>query len=271
MAGDHLRVETLPGSGGENPYTPLVIGATGGSGTRAVRELMHRAGLFMGVRLNDSGDAMDLVPFLDGYVNRLLRAGGGVIFRLDQLPRKLRAEALAEFRAGLDRYRTDLPPAARWGWKNPRSVFILPIIHHFFPDMQYIHVVRDGRDMALSANQNPLKQHYEALFGHRPSIDIDPAESARLWAVVNGQVADWGESTLGKRYLRIRFEDLCESPVDTVMTLVESFDLPSKDAEAATRGIKRPPSIGRWRQAGPETVARITAVAGAALRRFGYL
>ena len=44
---------------------PVVIGGTGGSGTRAVQSALAAAGVFMGERLNESGDAMDFEPFLD--------------------------------------------------------------------------------------------------------------------------------------------------------------------------------------------------------------
>jgi len=256
----------------ENPYPPLVIGGTGGSGTRTIRDLVHRAGVFMGVRLNDSNDALDFVPFLDEYINRLLQATGTVTFDLDALASGLRDEALSDFRNCLRTYQGELPRRQRWGWKNPRSIYILPVIHHCFPAMQFIHVVRDGRDMALSANQNQLFDHYDALFGHGARKQMGAIDSARLWMTVNSQVAAWGEAALGDRYLRIRFEDLCARPTATAGKIIDAFDLPNKDADAAATGvITRPPTVGRWRQAEPDILDGIVQVARPALERLGYL
>ena len=80
--------------------------------------------------------------------------------------------------------------------------------------MSFLHLVRDGRDMALSDNQNQPKKHYQALFGdaYEACHDAAPECAIRLWATANSQVADWGERELGNRYMRVRFEDVCASP-----------------------------------------------------------
>jgi hypothetical protein len=44
-------------------HQPLVIGGTGGSGTRAVARIVMRAGRFMGSRRNRSEDALDIADF----------------------------------------------------------------------------------------------------------------------------------------------------------------------------------------------------------------
>ena len=41
-----------------------------------------------------------------------------------------------------------------WGWKEPRSIYLLSFLHRHLPALRFLHVVRDGRDMALSKNQN---------------------------------------------------------------------------------------------------------------------
>jgi hypothetical protein len=43
-------------------HAPVVIGATGGSGTRVIHGILETAGLFMGhdQNLNHAGDAMDI-------------------------------------------------------------------------------------------------------------------------------------------------------------------------------------------------------------------
>ena len=47
--------------------------------------------------------------------------------------------------------------------KNPRSMFLLPFFDSYFPALKFIHIVRDGRDMAYSKNQNQLHKHGSTL------------------------------------------------------------------------------------------------------------
>lgn len=37
-----------------------------------------------------------------------------------------------------------------WGWKLSETLFLMPIIKHYFPNAKFIHLIRDGRDVALS-------------------------------------------------------------------------------------------------------------------------
>jgi hypothetical protein len=245
---------------------PVLIGATGGSGTRAVHGVLSRAGLFMGERLNGAGDAMDFEPWLDDWINPILEVTGRLDYRPEELPDALRARILTAFREALAAYAPS--GSGRWGWKNPRSMYMLPLIHSVFPDLHFVHVIRDGRDMALSDNQNQRRKHFAALFG---ADREGPAASAALWARANLETAAWGERTLGSRYHRVRLEDLCAEPVARTGMLLDALGVSGADVPAAASGLAMPDSVGRWRQAEPPLLAAISAEAEPALRRFGYL
>jgi hypothetical protein len=53
-----------------NETAPLVIGATGGSGTRVVAAIVRRAGYFIGTNLNNSLDSMEFPTMYDRWINR---------------------------------------------------------------------------------------------------------------------------------------------------------------------------------------------------------
>src|SRR5205807_5792933 len=38
----------------------------------------------------------------------------------------------------------------RWGDKTPNNVLHLPLLSRLFPDAQFVHIVRDGREVAAS-------------------------------------------------------------------------------------------------------------------------
>lgn len=249
---------------------PVVIGATGGSGTRAVHGLLVETGLFMGERLNGAGDAMDFEPFLDRRINEILADKHGLDYRPSDLDPRMHAAAVGDLREAAATYTADYR-GGRWGWKNPRSMYVLPLIHELYPQLWFIHLIRDGRDMAFSGNQNQPRKHYASLFGRGPAVDGDPVAAIELWDAANRGAADWAERTLGERYIRIRFEDLCRDPLPVVEDLLRRLDLPVEAAAAAAARVATPESVGRWRAQEPELAARVTEAGRDGLARFGYL
>jgi len=229
---------------------PGVIGATGGSGTRVVARIVQQGGMFVGSDLNRSLDALDFAAFFDRWVGRELAPG-----------------AAAELRALVARQHEEAD-GRPWGWKEPRSVYLLPFLAAELPGLRFLHVVRDGRDMAFSENQTQLRKHGDAVLG--ASDEPDELRSIALWREVNLQAADFGERELGDRYLRLRFEDLCAEPGARVAEVLAFFGLEGDAERIAADEVRAPESIGRWREADPETVRALEERAGDALRRFGY-
>ena len=101
--------------------TPVVIGATGGSGTRAIHSVLAALGLFMGERLNGAGDAMDFEPFLDQWINRLIARGNRLDYTMGDLSLFQRWQVRRAFNRALGQYQKEWPSPQPWGWKNPRS------------------------------------------------------------------------------------------------------------------------------------------------------
>ena len=243
---------------------PNMIGATGGSGTRALALVMLEAGMFIGVQRNRADDALAFVPFLDRWINPFLA------YRKTPLWPAIQLGMRWDLRHALDRHLAPLGPQPRpWGSKNPRAMYVLPFLDSQWPNLRFLHLVRDGRDMAFSKNQNQLQKHGRTLLGPLPEAWSTPARSIALWSRINTQVADYGEARMPGRYLWLRFEDLCAEPARTVRRALEFFGLQGDAGRLA--GLVAPPaSLGRWRQKDPQIVAELHRVGRAALQRFGY-
>ena len=185
---------------------PLIIGATGGSGTRVVARIARQAGYDLGRNVNSAEDALEFYSFHDKWINRFvgterkgLRLTAGELERMK-----------SEFQSALDRHWPSNSQTMHWGWKAPRSIYLLLFLHEQFPNLKFIHVVRDGRDMALSRNQNQLNKHGAAVLGWSERLfRSKPERSLLLWERVNLHAAEFAESKLHQDYLRVRFEDLC--------------------------------------------------------------
>jgi hypothetical protein len=121
---------------------PLVIAGTGGSGTCMLLRSARHSGRFMGdeAGLNPARDTKELMPFADRWIRPYFRA-------------RLHGERLTGWRdargprAATARHRAGLPDVSmRWGWKQRRSIYFIPLYDELFPQMRFLHVMRDGRD-----------------------------------------------------------------------------------------------------------------------------
>jgi hypothetical protein len=225
-------------------------------------------------KLNHAGDAMDIEPMLDTFINPILTATKSLDYRVQKLPRDLSVAARDELALSINRFLDDLPDVDRpWGWKNPRSMYVLPLIADLFPTVRFIHLVRDGRDMATSENQNQPRKHYEALFGEALD-ETDPGGSIQLWAAANLAIAQWGEKHLESHYLRIRFEDLCADPIKRVGAILNfaGFEAAAADMirDIATEFVTPPASLGRWRKLDAPVADMLTRRGLDALQHFDY-
>lgn len=93
----------------------------------------------------------------------------------------------------------------RWGDKSPSYIVYVNELHKLFPQAQFIHIVRDPRDVALSSNDAWGKHRLRAVQRWVDGISLLRS------AVVNLPV---------NKYYEIRYEDLLVNPKETVKNIV---------------------------------------------------
>jgi len=244
---------------------PLVVGALGGSGTRVVARLLTLAGVFMGSELNEAEDSEPVMRFYRAWLRRYLECGGRL--------------SAADWDAAIEMLHTAVAEHLRgraqnvvWGVKVPRSILVLPLWLRAFPEFCFVHVVRDGRDMAYSADRNQLRMVGDLVLSRRELRLAEAPKAMTYWQRVNSSAADFGETKLGERYLRLRFEDVCEEPRLTHDRLREFANCraPAASPEVIEGLVTRPATLGRWRQRPREELAHLEKIGAATLRRFGY-
>lgn len=239
---------------------PSVIGATGGSGTRVVARIIRACSVYIGDDLNKYEDSLRFGAFSDRWINAFVGSNGDT---------ELRARMTADLESVLDEHLAGRENDAKWGWKEPRSIYLVPFFRDAMPSLRFLHFVRDGRDMALSKNQQQLMKHGSAVLPRAGWLTRDRERSIDLWARVNTMAADFGERELGDRYRRVRFEDLCAEPTETIRSILDFFGL-AGDAAVLSSEVRPPESLGRWRKKSSRITARLERIASDALTRFGY-
>lgn len=133
--------------------TTVTIIGRGHSGTRLISHTLSASGVYMGARLNRSGD---LVPPDEMYeacriVSRQVRYLGDMRWDFTRLHEGAIDPAFTR-RIGsyLESVLTSL--AQPKGWKIPETTLVYPWIVRLFPDVHYIHWVRDPRDCILGSH-----------------------------------------------------------------------------------------------------------------------
>lgn len=240
---------------GNKVFPPIVVGGTGGSGTRLVARLLREMGVEMGGAVNESEDALEFVPLLDRYIDAFISSG------VVEMPR-----FRADLSAAMGRHALGMDPMQRWGWKNPRTIYLLPLLDRSIPGLTFIHVIRHGFDMALSMNQNQLEKHGRAVLGRGCDRMTRPMASALLWQRINEGAADYGKCMPG-RYFLLRYEDVCRQPRRSMMPIAKALRL-----KIPAEGFREPilPHEPRWPGMEPELRAKLKTRIGRALKRFSY-
>jgi hypothetical protein len=197
----------------------------------------------------------------------------------------------------------------RMGWKHGPTLFLQPVYEHVTGGRHtFVHIVRDGRDMAFSRNRNNLAKYPKyggqvvGLFalGKKKTYNHcffkpDEHHSAekdrecivmqmRVWAKMNLGAARFGQRDLGLRYVPVRVEDLVlpdeRARGETILRFfkrlgVGTVDTPAK-AQALARTIfgsaslKSHFSIARWGGCNPKIIDEVEAAGADGLAHFGY-
>jgi hypothetical protein len=167
----------------------------------------------------------------------------------------------------------------RWGDKTPMYMQHLRLLERLFPTARFVHLIRDGRDAAVSFLAMP-----EAVATRTWAYPHSAAGFACQWRdEVEGARALGGRA--GGRYLEVRYEALVEDAESELRRICEfaglpwdagMLDYPGKvdlTGKPHQLNLARPPTPGLrdWRRELPERDrAEFEAIAGDLLAELGY-
>jgi hypothetical protein len=164
----------------------------------------------------------------------------------------------------------------RYGEKMPSYVVRIPLLADMFPEAQFVHIIRDGRDVALS---------WMALPGH----DHHPVSMGMMWRARVSAGREAGRRLAPDRYLEVRYERLVASPEAEVGAICRFLELEyepemlrffeRRDLPTRLRDNPRHQRLAEPLSAGTRTWKRdmrgrdlelFEAVAGSLLEELGY-
>jgi hypothetical protein len=166
--------------------------------------------------------------------------------------------------------------AERWGDKSPIYTNYIGLLAGLFPEAQFVHLIRDGRDAALSA-----------LDAYRDRFYVDIYFAARSWRARVEAARRAGRALGPSRYIEVRYEALTTGPESELRSLCAFLGEPFEAAMCEPhrlgqellrpRGrhapVREPPraNSGRWQREMTAADRRLfDSVAAPLLDELGY-
>jgi hypothetical protein len=254
---------------------PVVLFSASHSGSRLLAQMVRRLGVFMGSDLNESEDSLpifDLVRYL------VETHAPDFSHLLEQGDPELTGRIRAAFAAHLA-----VRPVGRWGWKLPETGHVLPVVTRIFPQSHYIHLVRDGRDVAFSPFVAPKAAFWRKIYFNSDRITSwhGLAMTQRAYRAQGHRfnAARWVNSvTLGRahgaqlcdRYLELTYEAVVADPQGAFERLADFLSVQPPHGAAFEARDVRTGSVGKWRRAPRRAIADVRAILEPTLSTFGY-
>ena len=270
-----------------NPAAPVVIGGLGGSGTRVLARILIALGFFLGDDLNESYDNRLFTMLFKRprwFMRSLQRNEKTVYTYLDILTKAMTHTSrpswdeifyllLANGERVFTTYETngvgpivtsilrswktiffhkmDLSGYVGWGWKEPNSHIYLSYLVSYYDHMKYIHVIRNGLDMAFSRNQQQAV-NWGRLFNISVSraVKCRPSAYLKYWIKANQRAIEIGERMGKEHFMILNFDELCTSSLAVIQKLITflGLDVDDKTINRLSQLPRLPKSSGRFRK-----------------------
>lgn len=216
--------------------SPYILLGRGGGGTRLLSTMAQDTGLFIGNNVNVSGDCMEMV----GAIYR-------AILRKHQCPDTWHKSLIVDdLRTSASNMLRAADHPAKWGFKLPESLLILPELREAFPDAKYVFFGRDPAGTTLRRShmtartdnhigRASLVAAYD--FFDKPRMSIlsdDPLTRMAITTVHQLALADRFRATLEKHnWLDLDFDDTLSDPMRELRKLSRFCDLSIKTSAIA--------------------------------------
>lgn len=247
---------------------PVMLMGRGHSGTR----VLSFACMHLGIQLGTSaatGDADDrsFTRTIKKIAARNLAQGA---------PQAVQKQDLNRFQNAVYTYYTTLgSPRTHWGWKFPETYLIGDCIARTFPRARYIHLVRDGRDLAFKNHltDDPNRALGKRLLTHIGAMN-EPhhLQAAMSWAWQVERFDEFRKNLNPARFLDMRFEDICRDPMTAMQSVCDFLDIPmTEDCQNYITRQLDTAKIAQYKNEDPAKIGEIEDAISSTLKRYYYL
>lgn len=112
-----------------------------------------------------------------------------------------------------------------WGDKTPSYTPYLYLLNDHFPNSKFLHLIRDGRDVAISNSRQPWGLTSLSMI-------------VEDWKHVVSCTRKIGKVIGEERYMELRYEDLIRNPKENRTNVLDFLELPFDNSVLRTHGGK---------------------------------
>lgn len=152
----------------------------------------------------------------------------------------------------------------RWGDKTLEYIYHIPLLLELFPEAQFIHMVRDGRDVALS--------NFKAPFGEKNIY-----KAALRWKEQLILIDHFKKYFSEDQFIEIKYEDLLKEPEEVFRKLIDFLGIDDTEGELLnfiSQNIRYDLKVNnafKWKnQLSEKDRIIFDKIAGGYLNKYGY-
>ncbi|MEM6812614.1 MAG: sulfotransferase [Pseudomonadota bacterium] len=184
----------------------------------------------------------------------------------------------------------------RFADKTPRNCLIIDFLNQAFPKAQFIHIIRDGRDAALSHSKKPWMQAAQAKsskyepggypYGPYARFWVEPERAAEFESTsdIHRCIWAWRQHTANaleaaiklpkEHYHELRYEHLVVNPEQEANRILDFLNITDPESRFRFHNAVskvRPDSVGLWKkELSKEQLKQVDQEAGELLRQLNY-
>jgi hypothetical protein len=219
-----------------SPEQLIVVIGRGHSGTRILAQTLYASRVFLGNRLNSSGDTVPAQPMYDAcrIIGRHVRLTRSLSWDFNKLHgMRIDPEFKRLVRIYLKGVLVTRRP--RKGWKLPETTLAYPWIVRMFPAAKYVYLVRDPRDCLLRAH---LTDNLSKCNVPCPTTSDEIARRVISWKYQHEIVRATPQP---EHFISVKFEDLVLHQDSTVQRMEAFLGIP------LARVVVDKTRVGRWK------------------------
>lgn len=236
---------------------PVIVIGMHRSGTSLLARLLNRLGCFLGGDLDGLYESRLFLTINEAIlthnrlswdrptgIQNLAREGYHRQFTLNWMAAVLKSRARLDYlgQAYGAAYGDISSLPLRWGWKDPRTTFLLPLWMSLFPGARVIHIVRNGIDVSASLRNRHwrimdklgLGTKWRLAEGTEP-FTFNGIRYTHRCDTLSGCFSLWEEYVsegrkhlinLGEKSLEVQYEHLLSHPGRTLNRIARFCDIP---------------------------------------------
>lgn len=264
---------------------------------RALDPRLHRPIFIIGAPRSGTtflGDCIGRMPEVSYHFEpRLTKAAAGRVYDRSWSERRSAQVFRLSYSALVV---TALHGGRRFADKTPENSFLVPFLAATFPAAQFVHIIRDGRDAAVSHAEKPWLTAAAAGDGRRGpagqlrgpyprwwveqdrreefTVVPDIVRTAWCWRRFTEAALDGLATLADGRAIQVRYESVVSDPMGAAASLGEFLGTSAAGRQALRTGLARASrdSVGRWRKAlGQQQISEVEREIGPLLTRLGYI